>query len=139
MASSNTALIGTLSELTAARVLHANGYEVSKPLGIEAYDLAARDPATGKFMRIQVKTGRIRTDRNNAMFINAKKSSGAPYTHSDCDYLCAVFGDDVYLIRNRGLTEYWGTADNVGTKWKRLSVDFDDLAATENKNDAEAV
>ncbi|WP_409998329.1 group I intron-associated PD-(D/E)XK endonuclease, partial [Escherichia coli] len=62
---------GKLSEMTAARALLANGWEVSEPIVAEPYDLVAKDPVTGQFVTIQVKTIRRRSDRRNEMVIYA--------------------------------------------------------------------
>ena len=111
--------IGKRSELLAQTALLANGYEVAQPIAPEPYDLVARDPVTGSWATFQVKTVRIREDRGAAVVV-AKRSDGSPYTRQDADYLIGVVGDEVYLIKNTGQSEYWSPIDDI--RWERLPL-----------------
>ena len=113
---------GAISELTAAKLLMESlGYEVAKPLCPEVYNLLARDPADGKAYRIQVKTLRIRTDRDNALVVYAKKGNGKPYTKEDCDYIVGVNGNRAFMFECEGLGEYWSTEQTAKKRWIELN------------------
>lgn len=112
--------LGTHSELRVATALLANGYEVSKPIAPEPYDLTVRDPRNGEHFRVQVKTARVREDRGGAIVVIARKGNGQFYTLDECDYLAGVTEDAVYLIPNAEQTEYWATPDSIDERWIRL-------------------
>lgn len=117
-----TQITGTLSELTVARALLSNGWEVSKPMVDEVYDLVARDPITSKLKTIQVKTIRRRKDRNNEMVIYATNGRGEPYRPQDCDYIVGVEGDTVYMTECTGIKEYWATDTAASKRWVRFEI-----------------
>lgn len=96
-----------ISELKARVALLENGWDVSLPALRESHDLEARNPQTGENVRIQVKTVYTRDDRKGELVVFARKSDGKAYSAEDCDYFIGVHGDDVYMFKNRGLTEYW--------------------------------
>lgn len=91
-----------------------NGWEVSQPIVDEAYDIVACHPVitNGQFVKIQVKTVRIREDRGSAV-IYAKKSDGKPYTLEDCDFIIGVLDTNVYMLPNRGIGEYWVPVNSI--------------------------
>lgn len=74
----------------------------------------------GDWQTFQVKTARVRPERDNAIVVYAKKSDGTPYTPQECDFLIGINGADVYLIENVGHGEYWATPDNIREKWTLL-------------------
>lgn len=115
----NSINIGKRSELLAQTALLANGYEVAQPIAPEAYDLVARDPISGSWATFQVKTARVREDRG-AVVVVAKKGDGSTYKIQDVDYLIGVVGDEVYLIKNTGQSEYWSPIDDI--RWERLPL-----------------
>jgi hypothetical protein len=116
-----TQVTGTISELTAARLMMESlGWEVAKPLSPEVYDFIARDPTTGKTYRIQVKTLRIRSKRDNALVVNARKNNGKPYTRDEVDYFIAVDGDRAFMFECEGKTEYWSTEQTAKKRWIEL-------------------
>ena len=117
-----TQIIGTVSELTAARALLSNGWEVAFPVVDEVYDIIARDPITRKFMTAQVKTIRRRADRGNEMVVYAKKGNGEAYTSQDCDFIVGVEGDDVYMFECTGKREYWAGDVSAAKRWIKFSV-----------------
>lgn len=121
MASESTN-IGTHSELRVMTALLANGYEVSKPIAPEVYDLSVRDPRSGEHFRVQVKTARYRERENRqpAWVIDARKSNGEAYTPDEAEYIAGVTDDGVYLIANTGQTEYWARPDLINEKWTRV-------------------
>lgn len=118
-----TQVTGALSELTAAKALMEGlGYEVSRPLVPEVYDLLARDPANNRYYRIQVKTLRVRTDRDNALVVIARKGNGKAYTTADCDYIIGVDGQRAFMFECRGCAEYWSTEHTAKTRWVQLTA-----------------
>ncbi|MCR8843125.1 group I intron-associated PD-(D/E)XK endonuclease [Paenibacillus sp. SC116] len=116
--------IGTHSELRVALALLANGYEVSKPIASEVYDLSVRDPRNGEYFTVQVKTARVREDRDGAIVVSARKNNGQIYSRTDCDFLAGVTEDGVYLIPNAEQTEYWAMPDLIDAKWTRLDAKY---------------
>ncbi|AZU61029.1 hypothetical protein [Neobacillus mesonae] len=118
-----TQITGAISELTAAKLMmEGMGWEVAKPLVPEVYDFLARDPVSGKAFRIQVKTLRIRTDRDNALVIYAKKGNGKPYTKDEIDYIVGVDGTRAFMFECEGLTEYWSTEQTAKKRWIELTA-----------------
>jgi hypothetical protein len=118
-----TQITGAISELTAAKLMMESlGYEVAKPLVPEVYDFLARDPANGQAYRIQVKTLRIRTDRDNAYVIYAKKGNGKPYTPDEVDLIVGVNGNRAFMFECTGLTEYWSTEQTAKKRWIELKT-----------------
>lgn len=110
-------ITGRVSELKAITALIANGYEVAEPVVAEPYDLLIRKEGESNTYRVQVKTCRVREDRE-AVIVHAKRGNGEPYTKEDCDYLIGVLEDEVYMFECQGTGEYWARADQIG--WKRL-------------------
>ena len=113
-------ITGRVSELKAITALIANGYEVAEPVVAEAYDLLIRKEGEDRTHRVQVKTCRVREDRE-AIVVNARRNNGESYTVNDCDYLIGVLEDEVYMFECRGMGEYWATAGNVDTHWAKLA------------------
>lgn len=99
------------------------GYEVSKPLVDEVYDLLARDPANGEFMRVQVKTLRIRADRDNALVVYARKGNGQAYTTDEVDIIVGVDHTRAFMFECTGLSEYWSTEQSAKKRWITLQND----------------
>ncbi|QIG62573.1 hypothetical protein [Sporosarcina phage Lietuvens] len=129
-----TQITGAVSELTAASLLMTElGYEVSKPLVDESYDLLARDPVTGTFVRIQVKTLRIRTDRDNALVVYARKGNGQAYTPDEVDMIMGVSDNHAYMFECTGLSEYWSTETSAKTRWLRLDSVKDEQQTTKSE------
>jgi len=127
-----TSVIGAISEMVAAKsIMEGLGYEVSRPIVPEVYDLVARDPVNNEYIRIQVKTLRIREDRNNALVVYARKRDGKPYTPEETDYIIGVNGSRAFMFECTGLTEYWSTEQSAKTRWVELSA--------VKKDEAEAV
>lgn len=121
-----TQVIGAISELTAAKLLMESlGYEVARPLVPEVYDLLARDPANGESYRIQVKTLRIRHDRDDALVVYGKKGNGKPYTPDECDYIIGVDGSRAFMFECTGLGEYWSTEQTAKKRWIELNNDVE--------------
>ena len=118
-----TQVRGTVSELTAARALLSNGWDVAFPVVDEVYDIIARDPFTREFKTIQVKTIRRRVDRGNEMVVYATKGNGTPYQPHDCDYIIGVEGDTVYMFENEGKKEYWAGDVSAAKRWIRFNAD----------------
>jgi hypothetical protein len=117
----STQITGAVSELTAAKLLMETlGYEVAKPLVDEVYDFLARDPVNGKAYRIQVKTLRIRADRDNALVVFARKGNGSPYSPTECDYIIGVDRNRAFMFECTGNSEYWATETSASKRWIEL-------------------
>ncbi|MDR7001612.1 hypothetical protein [Neobacillus niacini] len=117
-----TQITGAISELVAAKLMMETlGYEVAKPLVPEVYDFLARDPANGRAHRVQVKTLRVRTDRDNALVIYAKKGNGKPYTPDEVDLIVGVDGNRAFMFECTGLGEYWSTEQTAKKRWIELN------------------
>lgn len=118
-----TQVRGTVSELTAARALLSNGWDVAFPVVDEVYDIIARDPFTNEFKTIQVKTIRRRVDRGNDLVVYATNGKGEPYKPEDVDYIVGVEGDTVYMFECEGKKEYWATDTSAARRWVRFNAD----------------
>ncbi len=124
-----TQITGAISEMRAAELLMSRmGYEVSKPLVDEVYDFLARDPLSGVTFRIQVKTLRIRNDRDGNLVVYARKGNGDPYTPEEVDYIVGVDGNRAFMFECTGLSEYWATETSARKRW---------LLLHENENESE--
>ncbi|MGN7387765.1 hypothetical protein [Sporosarcina sp. SAFN-015] len=99
------------------------GYEVAKPLVAEVYDFLARDPANGETYRVQVKTLRVRTDRDNALVVYARKGNGEPYTPDEVDLIIGVDHTRAFMFECTGLSEYWSTEQTARKRWILLKND----------------
>jgi hypothetical protein len=135
-----TERVGKQSELRAIDALMSAGWETAEPTLAEAYDVLAKNPRTNVWVRIQVKTVRVRDDREGSpLVVYAKRNNGKIYTEKDCEYFVGVHGNDVYLIANRRLTEYW-KSDNPrkGYEWVLLTGDNEGNESS-SKNEKEAV
>ena len=118
----HTLITGAVSELVAAKALMEGlGYEVSKPIVPEVYDLLARDPKNGAVYRVQVKTLRIRQDRDNALVVVARKGNGKPYTTEDADFIIGVDGSRAFMFECTGLAEYWSPEQTAKKRWVELT------------------
>jgi hypothetical protein len=117
-----TQITGAISELVAAKALmEGMGWEVAKPLVPEVYDYLARDPISGDAFRVQVKTLRIRADRDNALVVFARKGNGKPYSPSECDYIVAVDKNRAFMFECTGQSEYWSTEQTAKRRWVEIS------------------
>lgn len=122
-----TTVIGAYSEVVAELALLANGFTVSVPRTAEPFDLKAEDPLTGREIKIQVKTIRKRSDRNNDFVVYATKGNGDKYEQSDVDYFIGVLGEEgefprVFMFENRNLREYWASEARASERWVELPL-----------------
>jgi hypothetical protein len=118
---------GRHSELLAQTALLANGWSVSEPIAPEPFDLVARPPGSTEWQRIQIKSARVRDDRNGEIVCYTRKNNGKVYDQDDCDLFIAVLNSDVYMFANRNISEYWVTANNIEEKWTKLEIGIDTL------------
>jgi hypothetical protein len=118
---------GRHSELLAQTALLANGWNVSEPIAPEAFDLVARAPGSADWLRIQIKSARVRDDRDGSIVCYARKNNGKNYDENDCDLFIAVLNSDVYLFPNRNISEYWVTPENIAEKWTKLAIEIETL------------
>ncbi|RSL29224.1 hypothetical protein D7Z54_32315 [Salibacterium salarium] len=117
-----TAITGEVSELTVDRILLANGWQVSKPVVAEAYDRVVIDPANERRLKAQIKTMRVREDRDGALVIPATKGNGSPYTAEDCDLMIGVLGETIYVTETRGILEYWSDETTASQRWVSMEM-----------------
>ena len=118
---SETSTIGGISEMAATIALIANGWQISKPVIPEVYDLIGKHSETGECRTFQVKTILRRYDRKGEYVISGKKNNGENYSPSDCDYLIGVEGKDVYLTECKGFAEYWASESTIEKRWTNLT------------------
>lgn len=118
-----TQVIGKLSEMTVARALLANGWEVAEPSVDEVYDLVARDPLTKEWKTMQIKTIRRRKDRGNEMVIYATNGKGEAYTPDSCNYIVGVEGENVYMTECVGIKEYWASDQSAAKRWIKFTAE----------------
>ena len=93
---------------------------MAEPVVDETFDLLAKKPG-GEYKRLQVKTCRVRPDRN-AVVVDAKKQNGGNYTTEDCDFLIGVVNGVAYMFPCTGQREYWAVIDQQRLKWAELKV-----------------
>lgn len=121
--------VGKYSELAARLALLANGWTVHQAETDEAYDILARDPVSGDYAKIQVKTVRQRMDRGGDLVVYAKKGNGTTYDLSEADYIVGVWvtdaGPRVFMFENRMLGEYWSREASASERWVELSLTLD--------------
>ncbi|HDR7641336.1 hypothetical protein [Bacillus wiedmannii] len=126
-----TTIKGGCSELRVALALLNLGWEVANSFIPEVYDLVARDPINKQWYTIQVKTIRVRGDRDNALVVRATKGNEQAYTKDDCDYIAGVEGDRVFMFECAGQREYWATEASASQRWVELTA-VNETEAVEN-------
>jgi hypothetical protein len=84
----------------------------------------ARAPGSTEWQRIQIKSARVRDDRNGEIVCYARKNNGKNYDADDCDLFIAVLNSEVYMFANRGICEYWVGPDNIAEKWTKLPLEI---------------
>ncbi|WP_342439293.1 hypothetical protein NSS79_10470 [Paenibacillus sp. FSL L8-0436] len=119
--------VGKYSELAARLALLANGWTVHQAETDEAYDVLAKDPVSGEYAKIQIKTIRQRKDRGGDLVVYAKKGNGTTYDLADADYIIGVWAVEsevprVFMFENRVLTEYWCAEAKASERWVELSL-----------------
>lgn len=120
----DTIVKGTHSELLATTALLANGWEVCMPVSPKVYDLVAKPPNGDKWVQIQVKTARERSDRNGEIVVYAKKNNGTVYSLADAEYIIGIYDNQVYLFPNREIGEYWVNPDLLDVRWQHLKLEY---------------
>lgn len=103
-------------------MMESLGWEVAKPIVPEVYDYLCRDPLNGQTARVQVKTLRIRKDRDNALVVYARKGNKEAYTKEDTDYIVGVDleGNRAFMFECEGYSEYWSTEQSAAKRWIEL-------------------
>jgi hypothetical protein len=119
--------VGKYSELAARLALLANGWTVHQAETDEAYDVLAKDPVSGDYAKIQIKTIRQRKDRGGDLVVYAKKGNGTIYDLADADLIIGVWIVEgevprVYMFENRLLGEYWCSEAKASERWVELSL-----------------
>lgn len=127
-------LTGGISESLAHAMFLSHGFSVFTSVVPEVYDLIVvgkGENGENSSFTVQVKTVKIRRDREGQIVIKGSSQGGVPYPKKDVDYLFGVHQPSGrgYLIENRELTEYWASSFEVAReKWTefRLGDDKDD-------------
>lgn len=121
-------LTGGVSESLASAIFLSEGYSVFTSLVPESFDLIIIDKdEEGKNVckTVQIKTMKIRRDRNNELVVKGANNAGIPYSKDDVDYLLGVNLETgkAYLIPNAEQTEYWSKdEDTARKKWRELTL-----------------
>lgn len=121
-------LTGGVSESIAAAMFLANGFSVATALVPELYDMivTGKDEA-GDDVRftVQVKTIKVRSDREGQLVVRGANASGIPYSEKDVDYILGVHlpTSTGFLIRNSEQSEYWAAnMETARKKWTELRL-----------------
>src|SRR5699024_11411105 len=94
----------------------------------EPYDLIVggkEDNGDAVRFTVQVKTLKVRNDREGQLVVRGASQDGTPYSKQEVDYL---FGVDLknnvgYLIRNNEQSEYWSKdLETARNKWTELRL-----------------
>lgn len=102
----------------------------------EAYDILARDPLTGDYAKIQVKTVRQRMDRGGDLVVYARKGNGTTYDLSEADLIIGVWAVDgemprVFMFENKLKGEYWCREAKASERWVELPMALNRRTMTE--------
>lgn len=99
----NTKQKGNITEMEVMLAFLKQGYNVLIPYGnCERYDFVA--DVNGRFLKIQVKTSRLKDDGAKIMFNTSSiyRVNGEPVSHSytknDIDYFATSYDGNIYLI-----------------------------------------
>lgn len=121
-------LTGGKSELIAAAMFLSNGFSVFNAVVPEVYDLIVvgkDDEGENVVFTVQVKTVKIRSDREGQVVIKGCNSDGKPYSKKDVDYIFGVHlaSNTGYLIPNNEQSEYWAKDfETARTKWTEYTL-----------------
>lgn len=121
-----SSLTGSISESVASALLMENGFSVFTSLVPEAYDLIAvgtNEDGTKETFRVQVKTIKIRRDREGQIVVRGANQKGVPYSKQDVDYIFGIHGTRGYLIPNNEQIEYWSSSfEAAAKKWTEFEL-----------------
>lgn len=122
-------LTGGISESVAAAMLMERGFSVFTAVVPEVYDIIAigtAEDGTKESFRIQVKTIKIRNDREGQIVVRGANQKGVPYAKQDVDYIFGIHGTRGYLIPNREISEYWALDfEAASEKWTEFTLNGD--------------
>src|SRR5699024_1690162 len=128
MAHSST-LTGGVSESVAAALLMSKGFSVFTALAPETYDLicvGTDGNGDKEICKVQVKTVKIRNDREGQLVIRCGNMRGVTYSKLDVDYILGVHGTRGWLVENREVGEYWSQSFEADSeKWTELRLEDD--------------
>lgn len=120
--------IGGAAESIAKAIFLMNGFSVAEMVVPEPYDLIVGgkdDNGDAVRFTVQVKTLKVRNDREGQLVVRGASQDGTPYSKQEVDYL---FGVDLknnvgYLIRNNEQSEYWSKdVDTARVRWTELRL-----------------
>lgn len=121
-------LTGGVSETIAQAIFLQNGFSVFTAVVPEVYDLIVVGKDTdgnNVSFTVQVKTIKIRTDREGQIVVKGSNAFGKPYAKADVDY---IFGINLetntgYLIPNNEQVEYWAKDfETARSKWTEYKL-----------------
>lgn len=119
---------GGVSEALAQAMFMNSGFSVATAVVPEVYDLivTGKDDAgdTVRFT-VQIKTMKIRTDREGQLVVKGSNKDGVPYSNRDVDYLLGVHipSKTGFLIKNNEQVEYWSKdIETARAKWTELTI-----------------
>lgn len=121
-------LVGGISESIATAMFLANGFSVFHAVVPEVYDLVIYGKDTegnNVSFTVQVKTIKIRTDREGQLVVKGANSNGEPYSKKDVDYIFGVHlpSKTGYLIPNNEQSEYWAKDfETAAIKWTEFTL-----------------
>lgn len=127
MAHSST-LTGGVSESIAQAMFMRHGFSVFTSLVPEAYDLivGGKDAeGNNEMFTVQVKTLKIRHDREGQLVVKGAGGDRKPYSKSDVDYLFGVHlpTNTGFLIPNTEQVEYWAKDfETARKKWTEFTL-----------------
>lgn len=122
-------LVGGISESIATALFMSRGMSVFVAAVPEVYDLIVigdTEDGSKEMFRVQVKTIKIRNDREGQIVVRGANQSGTPYSKKDVDYIFGVYKNVGYLIPNREIGEYWARDfETAAEKWTEFRLDGD--------------
>ena len=119
---------GGASEALASAMFLMNGFSVFQSQVPEAADLIVvgkDEEGDDKKFTVQVKTVKIRNDREGQLVIKGSSRDGVPYSSKDVDYIFGVHlpSSTGFLIKNNEQTEYWSQDFEVARrKWTEFTL-----------------
>src|SRR5699024_12066493 len=118
---------GGVSEALAHAMFLANGFSVFTSVVPESADLIVvgkGEDGKNRTFTVQVKTLKIRRDREGHLVVKGASSDGLAYSIDEVDYILGVHfpTHTAFLIQNNCQTDYclknWDTATKKWTKFK---------------------
>ena len=119
---------GGVSEALAHAMFLANGFSVFTSVVPESAALIVvgkGEDGRDRTFTVQVKTLKIRRDREGQLVVKGASRDGLPYSIDDVDYILGVHipTHTAFLIPNNSQTEYWSKDwETARKKWTELTI-----------------